>query len=549
MKKNCLLCFLLFFSCYSAFAGESLDSLLNVLDKTIKEADTYVQIKENKLHELKKEARKTPPVSVERYHLNNDIYLEYKVYSSDSALHYLNENMLLARQLNDKERELKIQLELSYLLSSIGMYMEAADILNSIDRQTLPSSLLGYYYTCYGHVYFEAGAAQPRYKMFASRYAKLSHAYRDSMQVTLDPSSATYLWLRETQLREAGKYDEALEFSDRRLAEASFGTPQYALVAYQRFRLFESMGKKDEHLYYLVLSAISDVRSAIKEQSSLMVLAQELNRKGDLKRAYDYINFSWEISQFYKTRLRSWMNITPLSMINGNYQDIIKQQNRELLIYITCVALLALLLVIALIYIYRQMKALSIAKKGLQEVNERLFSLNEELEEVNRHLRSTNLELSESNLIKEAYIARFFKLCSVYVDRLQAYRKLVNKKLQRGQVAELLKMTHLSNDIVTVEVQELYANFDSAFLHLFPNFVESLNALLLPDEQIVLKPDELLNTELRIFALIRLGIKDSSQIAELLHYSVNTIYNYRSRVKTKARVSRDDFEDLVAKIR
>ena len=549
MKKNCLLCFLLFFSCYSAFAGESLDSLLNVLDKTIKEADTYVQIKENKLHELKKEARKTPPVSVERYHLNNDIYLEYKVYSSDSALHYLNENMLLARQLNDKERELKIQLELSYLLSSIGMYMEAADILNLIDRQTLPSSLLGYYYTCYEHVYFEAGAAQPRYKMFASRYAKLSHAYRDSMQVTLDPSSATYLWLRETQLREAGKYDEALEFSDRRLAEASFGTPQYALVAYQRFRLFESMGKKDEHLYYLVLSAISDVRSAIKEQSSLMVLAQELNSKGDLKRAYDYINFSWEISQFYKTRLRSWMNITPLSMINGNYQDIIKQQNRELLIYITCVALLALLLVIALIYIYRQMKALSIAKKGLQEVNERLFSLNEELEEVNRHLRSTNLELSESNLIKEAYIARFFKLCSVYVDRLQAYRKLVNKKLQRGQVAELLKMTHLSNDIVTVEVQELYANFDSAFLHLFPNFVESLNALLLPEEQIVLKPDELLNTELRIFALIRLGIKDSSQIAELLHYSVNTIYNYRSRVKTKARVSRDDFEDLVAKIR
>ena len=549
MKKNCLLCFLLFFSCHSALAGESLDSLLNVLDKTIKEADTYVQIKENKLHELKKEARKTPPFSVERYNLNNDIYLEYKAYRSDSALHYLNENMLLARQLNDKERELKIQLELSYLLSSIGMYMEAADILNSIDRQTLPSSLLGHYYTCYEHVYFEAGAAQPRYKMFASRYVKLSHAYRDSMQITLDPSSATYLWLRETQLREAGKYDEALEFSDRRLAESSFGTPQYALVAYQRFRLFESMGKKDEHLYYLVLSAISDVRSAIKEQSSLMVLAQELNSKGDLKRAYDYINFSWEISQFYKTRLRSWMNITPLSMINGNYQDIIKQQNRELLIYIVCVALLALLLVIALIYIYRQMKALSIAKKGLQEVNERLFSLNEELEEVNRHLRSTNLELSESNLIKEAYIARFFKLCSVYVDRLQAYRKLVNKKLQRGQVAELLKMTHLSNDIVTVEVQELYANFDSAFLHLFPNFVESLNALLLPDEQIVLKPDELLNTELRIFALIRLGIKDSSQIAELLHYSVNTIYNYRSRVKTKARVSRDDFEDLVAKIR
>lgn len=549
MKYNCLSFLLLLLSCLSAHADARLDSLLNVLDTTIKEADTYVQIKENRLRELKKEAGKTSPVSIERYNLNNRIYSEYKAYSSDSALHYLNVNRGVAQQLGDEERELKIRLEISYLLSSIGMYMEAADILNSIERRTLPQSLLGCYYTCYEHLYAEAGAAQPRYQMFSSRYLKLSHAYRDSMLVVLEPTSDTYLWLRETQLKEAGKYDEALEFSNRRLSESSFGTPQYALVAYQRFRLFESMGKKDEYLYYLVLSAISDVRSAIKEQSSLMVLAQELHGKGDLKRAYAYINFSWEISQFYKTRLRSWMNITPLSMINGNYQDIIRKQNKELQIYIVCMALLALLLVIALIYIYRQMKALSVAKKGLQEVNGRLSSLNGELEEVNRHLRSMNLELSESNLIKEAYIARFFKLCSVYVNRLQAYRKLVNKKLQRGQVDELLKMTHLSNDIVTAEIQELYANFDSAFLHLFPHFVESLNALLLPEEQIVLKQDELLNTELRIFALIRLGIKDSSQIAELLHYSVNTIYNYRSKVKNKARVSREDFEDLVAKIR
>lgn len=549
MKNNCLSFLLLLFSCLPAHADAHLDSLLNVLDATIKEADTYVQIKENRLRELKKEAGKTPPVSIERYNLNNRIYSEYKAYSSDSALHYLNVNRVVAQQLGDEERELKTRLELSYLLSSTGMYMEATDILNSIERRTLPQSLLGNYYTCYEHLYAEAGAAQPRYRMFSSRYLKLSHAYRDSMLVVLEPTSDTYLWLRETQLKEAGRYNEALEFSNRRLSESSFGTPQYALVAYQRFRLFESMGEKDEHLYYLVLSAISDVRSAIKEQSSLMVLAQELHGKGDLKQAYAYINFSWEISQFYKTRLRSWMNITPLSMINGNYQDIIKKQNKELQIYIVCMALLALLLVIALIYIYRQMKALSVAKKGLQEVNGRLSSLNGELEEVNRHLRSTNLELSESNLIKEAYIARFFKLCSVYVNRLQAYRKLVNKKLQRGQVDELLKMTHLSNDIVTAEIQELYANFDSAFLHLFPHFVESLNALLLPEEQIVLKQDELLNTELRIFALIRLGIKDSSQIAELLHYSVNTIYNYRSKVKNKARVSREDFEDLVAKIR
>lgn len=542
MKKNYLLCLLLILISDSIFASKGLDSLLNVLDETIKKAETYVQIKENRLHGLKEEAERTHPLSTERYDLNISIYREYKAYRSDSALHYLNENIVLARQTKDEEREIETQLKLSNLLSSTGMYMEAIDILKDINRETLPSHFLGNYYACYEHVYAEAAAAaMPRYQPMSSRYFTLGRTYRDSMLTTLDSSSDTYLWIRENQLKEQKKYDEALDYNDRRMAESSFGTPQYALVAYQRFRLFQSMGKGDEHLNYLVLSAISDVRSAIKEQSSLMVLAELLHSKGDLKRAYAYINFSWEISQFYKTRMRSWMNITPLSMINGSYQDIIKQQNRELTIYIISVALLALLLVIALIYIYRQLKALSVAKKGLQEMNK-------ELELVNHHLRSTNFELSESNLIKEAYIARFFKLCSIYVDRLQAYRKLVNKKLQKGQVAELLKMTHLSNDIVTVEVQELYANFDSAFLHLFPNFVASLNELLLPEEQIVLKPDELLSTELRIFALIRLGIKDSSQIAELLHYSVNTIYNYRSRVKNKARVLRDDFENLVIKI-
>lgn len=144
MKKSCLSFLLLLFSCFSVLADERLDSLLNVLDATIKEADAYVQIKENRLRELKREAGKTPPVSIERYNLNNRIYSEYKAYSSDSALHYLNENKLLARQLNDGERELKIQLELSYLLSSIGMYMEAADILGAIDRPSLPQSLLGF---------------------------------------------------------------------------------------------------------------------------------------------------------------------------------------------------------------------------------------------------------------------------------------------------------------------------------------------------------------------------------------------------------------------
>ena len=167
---------------------------------------------------------------------------------------------------------------------------------------------------------------------------------------------------------------------------------------------------------------------------------------------------------------------------------------------------------------------------------------------MNLCLQSTNLELSESNQIKEEYIGRFIKLCSTYIDKLDAYRRMVSKKISAGQAGELLKIVR-SQDALGMEVKELYDNFDSAFLQLFPDFVKKFNELLQDGEPVLPKKGELLNTELRIFALIRLGIEDSSQIAEFLRYSVNTIYNYRAKVKNKARVSREDFESLVCKIR
>jgi DNA-binding CsgD family transcriptional regulator len=177
-----------------------------------------------------------------------------------------------------------------------------------------------------------------------------------------------------------------------------------------------------------------------------------------------------------------------------------------------------------------------------------LKALNEELKQINGCLQSTNIELSESNQIKEEYIGRFIKLCSTYIDKLDAYRRMVSKKISGGQTAELLRIAR-SQDTLDLELKELYDNFDSAFLQLFPDFVKRFNELLQPDAAILPKKGELLNTELRIFALVRLGIEDSSQIAEFLRYSVNTIYNYRAKVKNKAQVSRDDFENMVRNIR
>ena len=346
------------------------------------------------------------------------------------------------------------------------------------------------------------------------------------------PQSEEFMVMRETLFRDRHKYDEALEINDRRLMAAEPDTPQYALVTYHRSLIYKYLGDKirEKQNLCLLLSLIFVLLLKIMLLCGCWL--QLLYENGDMERAYQYMRFSWNATKFYNARLRSWQSADVLSLIDKTYQAMIEKQNDRLQQYLVLITALLVLLIGALGYIYRQMKKLAVARNHLQTANHQLNQLNEELQQMNACLTSTNAELSESNQIKEEYIARFIKLCSTYINRLDAYRRMVNKKVSAGQIAELLKITR-SQDALDEELEELYANFDTAFLHLFPDFVKKFNALLQDNEQIILKKDELLNTELRIFALIRLGIEDSSQIAEFLRYSVNTIYNYRAKVKTK----------------
>lgn len=544
--KYLLLLLLLSFPLYT-WADKALDSLLHVLDRTIQEHETYVVQRELRIRHLKELAQEVDVNSVEHYNLNSQIYKEYKAFICDSAIHYLNENIRLAESMQDIDRKIESKLQLSYLLSSTGMYAEAIDVLKSVDRSKVPSPLIPDYYSCFDRVYAELGV-YTQDKMLSGHYWNISQIYRDSLYSILPPQSEEYLAMTETRLRDQQKYDEALKINDLRLAAAEPDTPPYAMITYYRSLIYKY---NDDHVgetKNLCLSAISDIRSAIKDHASLWMLAQLLYEDGDMERAYQYMRFSWSATKFYNARLRSWQSADVLSLIDKTYQAMIEKQNDRLQQNLLLITALMILLVVALAYIYRQMKKLSAARNNLQIANEQLNTLNEDLRQMNDCLSSTNIELSESNHIKEEYIARFIKLCSTYIDRLDAYRRMVNKKISAGQIAELLKITR-SQDAMNEELQELYANFDTAFLHLFPDFVKKFNELLQEDARIVLKKGELLNTELRIFALIRLGIDDSSQIAEFLRYSVNTIYNYRAKVKNKACVSRDDFEKLVAQIR
>ncbi len=512
--------------------GGGIDSLLRVLDNDILHYSQYDKIKEEKLERLKK---RLPEVEdfAEKYNLHMAIYDEYSKYSSDSALHYLNENAILARQAGDFEKETDVLLEEAYILICVGMYLEADGILKRIERDRLSPPLLGKYYKYCKRLYSETSSSKPINNITSPEYRKLSKVYRDSLFMVLPKNDDICLQEQMFSASSRKDYEEALRFNDLRMECTTFGDPMFALVAYDRFQILNSCGRKDEGLRYLVLSAISDVRSSIKEQASMLQLAKILYNKGDIERANTYINYSWQVSEFYNTRMRSWRHITPYTMISTGFQDTINRQNNQLQNYLLLIIVLSAILGCTVIYLYRQMKRLRLAKAELAQLNE--------------NLNITNAELSESNKIKEVYIARFFKLCSTYVNKSHSFRNMVNKKLHKGAVEELLKITSPANETSFNERQELYAQFDEAFLKIFPNFVNSVNELLRPEERIVLKENEFLNPELRICALIRLGFVKPAQIAEMMYYSPTTVYNYRTKLRDKAK-SRDEFEDLVAQI-
>ncbi len=546
LRRKFYLCLILIL-CVKVAKSDTLDSLLLVLDKNITSCKIYSDKKDIRIRTLKEKLHLNQLSNETTYHLQESLYKEYKSYICDSAIFYLNKNIELAQQINDSYKLNESIIKLSYLLSSSGMYMEAIDVLKMVNKSSLSKEQLMNYFIAYDHVYGELGYYTQNHKI-GTHYTLRSKMYKDSIYQIASPDSEIYLSMEETRLRDEGKLQEALAINDKRLSQVTINSPEYAALMYYRALIFREQKEQDNYIRCLSLSSIADIRSAIKDHASLWMLAQALLDRGDLERAYQYMNFSWTESKFYNARLRAWQSADDLSLIDDTYQLMLRQRNSELKIYILIVSLLSLLLFIALCYIYRQVKHLRTARQNLLKVNTQLENLNKELQKINFSLQTANKDLAESNQIKEVYIARFIKLCSTYVDHLDTYRRMVHKKVLTNQITELLHLTR-SNSILEEALNELYENFDSAFLNLFPNFIEQFNSLLQENEQIRPKKNNTLNTELRIFALIRLGITDSSQIAEFLHYSVNTIYNYRAKVKNKARISRKDFEEVIANIR
>ncbi|SHE90932.1 DUF6377 domain-containing protein [Dysgonomonas macrotermitis] len=546
MRFFTLTVILIFLPICTILGEPTLNSLFKELDEKIKHKDVYIELKNSRIENLKIEKRKLSSSPLLSYALNQSLYSEYKSYISDSAIFYLNENLKIAENLNDQSRINETSIALAYLFTSLGSYKEAIDIVAKVNPHLFDERQKVAYYSTSRYIY--SGLTLYTQDMRnKDRYRKISHAYADTLLMIADKNSEEYLKIQEINLREKREINQALLVNDKRLALTKEGTPEFAYVAFHRALLYRFSENHDMEKRYLLLSAISDVKSAIKDNASITMLSDILMKEGDVDRAHYYVRYSLDNINDYNTRIRSSEILNIQAIIDKAYQQKNDEQKKTLSIFLIVISVLSVLLIISVCYVYKQMRKGIMISKHLKESNSKLNQLNRKLSEMNKKLSDINSDAVEANKVKEEYIGYFLSECLNYIDKLDSFRKMANSKIKDNKIDELYKSTR-NNELKDNELRELFTNFDTIFLHLFPNFIEKFNSLLLDEERIVLKKGEILNTELRIYALIRLGINDSNTIANFLGYSVNTIYNYRAKMKNKAKIAREDFEVAARRI-
>ena len=536
-----MLFFVLFTISYSGYSSSTADSIFDKLNDALKNKQKYVLLKEERILNFKK--IKSDDLSKEQeYNYNKTLYTEYQKFNSDSAILYVKKNLLIASELQDPALSDLAKLQLANLYSSSGKYRESESILKSINKKTLVKSLLPNYYVVYRE-FFEHYNANSVSRYYIEQIGK----YRDSLLGVINPTTINFKISQIQKNIFDKKFTIALKQLSVLLKDTKEEDSQYAMITYLFGKIYEAENRLELRKRYYALSATADIINANKDNASLQELALVFYEIGDVDMAYKLTQSAIEDALYCNVQFRTLLMSEIYSIINTAYLEREAQRKTELQLYLILISLLSGFLIMAVIYVYRQMKKVSRIRGELFITSQKLAELNKDITETNSQLQERNAQLSESNHVKEEYIAHFFSLCSSYINKLENYRVILNKKAALKQFDEIYKMLK-STTLVEKELQELYENFDVIFLNLYPTFVKDFNVLLLDEEQIVLKQGELLNTELRIFALIRLGITDSVKIAAFLRYSLSTIYNYRTKARNKAAVSRNDFEEAVMKI-
>ena len=544
----------------SKHALEENRKLLHSLDSLLEQQDLFVRVKEERIKQLKMQYSRVKDVK-ELYAMNRMVYLEYRVYDADSALHYINKNIQLAQQTNNRTWEVVSLLEQSFVLTSSGLLTEALKAVSDIQPEELPQNLRSEYFGRLCTLYSRLRDYSSENSQLSEHYNNLQKAFRDSVYLTATPDELRYWNCRAWLYLGTPEIEPVKQAFEENKQTLSNDSRKYSIATYNLSAIYRSENNESKYLENLILSAMADIRSVNGDNGSLQKIAEYLFKHGEIDRAYNYILYCSQKAMLFHNRVRIVKMSHLQNQIYKAYQEQSRTQQKRLQASLIAVSFLFLVLIGAFLFIRKQMRRLKEANLKLDSTNQklsvnmdalstahqRLEEVNMQLKDLNTQLQEVNDQLRESNYVKEEYIGYVFNICSTYISKLEEFRKNINRKLKVGQIEDVKAMTD-SSATASNELKEFYQNFDTIFLHLYPDFVGDFNALLLPEERIELKEGELLNTELRIHALIRLGITDSVKIADFLHCSAQTVYNNRLRTRNKSIIPKEDFINAVKKL-
>ncbi|CDD97660.1 regulatory protein SusR [Bacteroides intestinalis CAG:315] len=545
---RCLFCLFMFIlATTNAHAGTSGNELLlGELDQLLKERITYVRKKENKINYLKQLSSSEASVD-KKYDIISRLIEEYSNFQSDSAFQYIEQNRLLAGSLESKDKLLENRFQYIFLCAQAGLLNEAQHALLELEDQypDMNMSQKAEYNKQYERLYMNLRELAQNSHL-EEEYRRQELKYSRIICGLVPRESKDFYYYSFKQNYAEGNLEEAKKdiASYYQLIDSASNEAARALYHLSLIYKIEKDELNEEQS--LICSVMADIKSAVKQNRSLRLLAQIRNDKGDIRRAYRYLDISLQDANFYNTRLRNSQIAEAIPIIQKEYQLQRDKQALYLWAGIVISTFFLLLILGIALYLRKKRKDLSVARSQLLSINDKLNRINCEVQEKNEELQSLTSNLMESDRVKEKYIGHFLKLCSMYILKIGDYQKLVNRKIKSGQIEELYKLNS-STQYLLKESKDFYSQFDEAFLQIYPSFVKELNALLKEDQQYTLKEGEFLNAELRICALIRLGIKDSSQIAEFMGYNPVTVYTYRTKVKSRAK-DKNNFDQEILKI-
>ena len=524
--------------------------LLERIDYMIDNDQYYQDIKEKELKQLKQQAIEATDSKTRLLFLDS-IYRAYSAYRYDSAYAYMKRGLELAEKCKDSYYITLNKINHASILSVRGFYCKAEDLLQTLNPETMPNKLKLYYYFTYAWIY-NYWESYAKNSDFAEEFRTQKRHYMDLLLQNFKEdrkNTANYNYLlgeriyidEPTSRKTLTHFLKAMKMSPAK-------SRIHAMSAYGAARYYKLTGKFDLYEKYLVEASVSDGLCQLKETVALQKLAYYLFKKDEnnSKLAAKYIQHTMEDAQFFNNQLRMMeiSNILPV-IAAANQQAAERSRARILMGFITVSAALIIIIILAFVN-NRQKNKLKKNKQEIEEQNKKQIEMNSQLSEMNNQLTELNQQLIETNIKRETYLRLFMDISAAYISKLADYRKLVSRKIKANQAADLLKSLN-THKMEEEETQMFYNRFDKAFMELYPGFVTELNKLLLPESQLEVPTTHTLTTEIRIYALMRLGVTDSQEIATLLHYSTQTIYNYKSGMRAKA-INRDTFESDVNRL-